>query len=105
MRDYLLVAFVVASVPVGLVLPYYALLVYAWISYMYPQMYTWSFGQTFPSAKLMACTAMIGALIRRDLDFAPLRRPGMIAMVLLALWFTVSTLFAIYPDDAWARWS
>ena len=58
MRDYLLVGFVVASVPIGLLVPYYALLVYAWISYMYPQMYVWGFGQTFPSAKLMACAAV-----------------------------------------------
>jgi probable O-glycosylation ligase (exosortase A-associated) len=104
MRDYLLVGFVVASVPIGLLVPYYALLVYAWISYMYPQMYVWGFGQTFPSAKLMACAAVGGAVLKRDMDLEPLRRPPMIVMMLLMVWFTVTTLFAIYPDDAWTEW-
>src|SRR5215475_7757726 len=104
MRDYILVAFVVASVPVGLILPYYALLVYAWVSYMYPQMYTWSFAQSFPCARLMASTAIVAAFVKRDLDFTPLRRGAMVVMMLLLGWFTLTTVFALYPDDAWLRW-
>ena len=66
MRDYLLVGFVLASLPIGFFRPYYALLVYSWFSYMYPNMYTWSFAQYFPSAKLTAMTAVAGAVITRD---------------------------------------
>jgi probable O-glycosylation ligase (exosortase A-associated) len=104
MRDYALVGFILASLPVGLFIPFYALLVYAWISYMYPHMYTWSFGQTFPSAKLMALVAIFGAAINKDGDFRPLRRPESIAMMLLFVCFTVSTFFAIQPEQAWSRW-
>src|SRR5437762_11163520 len=104
MRDFALVAFIVASLPVGMFVPFYALLVYAWISYMYPQMYAWSFAQYFPSAKLMAGAAVLGILIRRDVDLAPVRRPETIAMILLLVCFTISTVFAVYPVDAWERW-
>src|SRR5262245_1686009 len=104
MRDYALVAFVVASLPVGLFVPYYSLLVYAWISYMYPHMYTWSFGQFFPSAKLTALATVFGAIIKRDGDLRPLRRPESIAMMVLFACFTVSTFFAIQPEQAWGRW-
>src|SRR5215813_7471778 len=103
MRDYLLVGFVVASAPVGLLVPYYTLLVYSWISYMYPHMYAWSFGQTFPSAKLMAAATIGGLFIKRDGDISPLRRPEIIAMMLLLVCFTISTIFAVYPADAWDR--
>jgi probable O-glycosylation ligase (exosortase A-associated) len=104
MRDFALVAFVLASFPVGLLVPYYGLLVYTWVSYMYPHMYAWSFGRAFPSAKLMVCATIVGAVVRRDFDFAPLRRPAMAAMMLLLAWFTLTTVVAIYPERAWPRW-
>jgi len=104
MRDYALVAFVLVSFPIGLLMPFYALLVYAWISYMYPHMYVWDFGKTFPSAKLMVFATIVGALVRRDIDLAPLRRPAMIVMTLVLAWFTMTTLVAIRPDLAWPRW-
>jgi probable O-glycosylation ligase (exosortase A-associated) len=104
LRDFALIGFIVASVPVGLLVPYYSLLVYAWISYMYPHMYTWSYAQTFPSAKLTALVAIFGTLINREGDLRPLRRPENIAMIVLFACFTMSSFFAIQPERAWAKW-
>src|SRR5262245_6065113 len=104
MRDYVLLAIVFASLPVGLFVPYYGLLVYAWFSYMYPHTLTWSFARHFPSAKLMACATIAGALLTQDIDIRPLRRPETILMILLFICFTVSTALAIYPEIAWVKW-
>jgi putative inorganic carbon (hco3(-)) transporter len=103
-RDYLLIAFILASLPIGLIQPYYGLLVYAWISYMYPHLLTWGFAQTFPVAKLSAISAIVGTTIRQAGDTAPLRQRESLLMLLFFLSFTLSSFFAFYPDAAWAKW-
>jgi putative inorganic carbon (HCO3(-)) transporter len=104
MRDYLVIALVLASLPVGLFRPFYGLLVYAWISYMYPQELAWSFAQTFPIAKLSAFSVMGGLLFSPTGSMAAIRQKENIAMLLLWCTFTISSVFAVYPDRAWYHW-
>jgi len=104
MRDYLLIFLILANVPIGLVQPYYGMLVYTWISLMYPHLFTWSFGRTFPVAKLMAVSVIAGTIIRGAVKSAALRQRENVLMMLLGCTFTVSTIFAIYPANAWDRW-
>src|SRR5437016_507926 len=104
MRDYFVVLVFVASLPVALVRPYFGILVYAWISYMYPHQLAWSFAQTFPGAKLTAIAALAGTFFRREGDSAPLFKRESIAMVFVWFTFTVSTFFSVHPDDAWIKW-
>src|SRR5262245_35764593 len=104
MRDYLIIAVVLMSLPIGIIVPYYGILVYAWVSYMYPQTLAWSFAQTFPVAKLAAMSAVIGTILHRSLDFEPLRERENVLMMLLWGMFTISTVFAVYPNAAWSRW-
>src|SRR5438132_6232310 len=101
MRDYLLTFLILVNVPIGIVQPYYGLLVYCWVSYMYPHLLTWSFARTLPVAKLSAASALIGTLLVRTRDTAPLRQRESVAMALLWLTFTISTFFAFYPAEAW----
>lgn len=104
MRDYFVIAVVLASLPVGLIQPYYGLLVYAWISYMYPHLLAWSFAQSFPVAKLSAISTIVGTTIRQAGDTAPLRQRESLLMLLFFFSFTWSSFFAFYPDAAWAKW-
>ena len=104
MRDYILIGFVLASLPIGLIRPYYGLLVYAWISYMYPHLLTWSFAQSFPVGKFSAISAIVGTVIRQAGDTAPLRQRESVLLLLFFFSFTFSGFFAFYPDDAWAKW-
>src|SRR5437764_4357923 len=104
MRDYLIITVVLASLPVGLFRPFYGLLVYAWISYMYPHELAWSFAQTFPMAKLSALSVMGGLLFAPTGRFATIRQKENIAMLLLWCTFTISSVFATYPDRAWYHW-
>src|SRR5215475_12177292 len=97
MRDYLIVSVVLASLPIGLVRPYYGLLVYAWISYMNPHMLAWSFAQSFPVAKLAALSTMGGLIITLLVFQSYGRHRENIVMALLWCMFSVSTLFAVNP--------
>src|SRR5215470_2242643 len=104
MRDYLLASIILASVPVGLIRPYYGVLIYAWFSYMYPHLLTWSFARTLPIAKLAGISTLIGVTLQGTADSRPLRQRENILMIVLWLIFTLSSSFAFYPDEAWLKW-
>jgi probable O-glycosylation ligase (exosortase A-associated) len=104
MRDFLVVGLIVASLPIGLIRPYYAMLTYTWLSYMYPHMLTSGFAQTFPGAKLTALSTLAGTFITRSANIAALRQRENVIMIFLWCIFTFSTLFAVNPDDAWVQW-
>ena len=104
MRDYLIIGIVLASLPIGLFRPFYGLLVYAWISYMYPHELAWSMAQSFPVAKLSAFSVMGGLLFSPTGNIAALRQKENVAMLLFWVTFTISSVFAIYPAQAWVKW-
>lgn len=100
MRDYLIAAIVLASLPVGILRPYYGVLIYAWVSYMYPHLLGWSFVRTWPVGKIAGISTIVGAVVQHDGTFLPLKERETLLMVLLLLVFCVSTVFAFYPQDA-----
>jgi putative inorganic carbon (HCO3(-)) transporter len=104
MRDYLIVALVLLSLPIGLLQPYYGALIYAWISYMYPHYFAWTFARTFPVAKVAAASVFGGVLFSRAWDLKPIRQREVLLMLALLAWFGVSSIFAIYPAEAWSKW-
>lgn len=104
MRDYLVVGFIIASFPIGIIRPFYGLMIYTWVSFMYPQMLAWSFAQTFPVAKLAFISCLAGVLLNRGVDAAPLGKREMIALIVFWCTFSISSIFAIYPADAWGQW-
>ena len=71
---------------------------------MYPHLLTWSFGRTFPTAKLAALSAILGAFLKRAGKLALLFQRENVLMMLLWLTYTVSTAFAINPNEAWNTW-
>ena len=104
MRDYLLTSFVIGSLPICLFRPYYGLLLYAWLSYMYPQSMAWSLGQSLPFAKSVAIATVLGTVLNGVGDLSPLRRRETVLMICLWSVFTFSTIFAINPNEAWPEW-
>jgi probable O-glycosylation ligase (exosortase A-associated) len=104
MRDYIVIAVVLGSLPIGLIRPFYGLLAYAWISYMYPHELTWSFARTFPVAKLSALSVMAGLVFSPAGNIGAIRQRENISMLLLWCTFTISSAFALYPDQAWYQW-
>ena len=106
MRDYLIIAIVLASLPVGLFSPYGGLLVYSWISYMYPQWLAWSFARTFPVAYLAGLSLIVGFIIHRfPGQLAVVRMRENTTQIALLAMFTVSSIYSLYPVRAWVQFT
>ena len=71
---------------------------------MYPHFLAWSMAQHFPVAKLSAFSVMGGLLFSPTGNMAALRQKENVAMLLLWVTFTISSVFAIYPEQAWVKW-
>ena len=105
MRDYLVIAFVLACLPVGLYSPYFGLLFYSWISYFYPQWLAWSFARTFPIAYAAGLSLLAGFILNRlPGELSLLRRRENAVQIALLAMFTLSSYFSLYPAMAWDKW-
>src|SRR5262249_48845783 len=104
MRDYFIIGIILAGLPIGLFRPFYGLLFYTWISCMYPHELAWSFAKTIPVAKLSAISVMAGLLLNPRANFSVLRQRENISMFFLWCTFTISSVFAVYPQFAWIKW-
>src|SRR5215831_16676983 len=102
MRDYIFILFIAPSLPIGFVRPYYGMLLYTWLSFMYPHALTWLYAEG-PWAKLAALSTIAGTVVHGAGSIAPLRRRESLLMVLVWCTFTISTIFAINPS-AWDKW-
>ena len=97
-----LTAFVLAMLPICLAHPWIGMLMWAWLGYMNPHRLTWHFSHEMPYAIMVAVATLVGLLFTKDRKPIPWVRE---TYLLSALWllFTVSTVFALYPGEAWGR--
>ena len=107
MRDLLLILVIFLVLPACVYRPWIGILSWAWISYMNPHRLTWTFAYDFPFAQLVALATLAGFainLIRERRAFGYFN--GIELKLLLVLWFvfSVTTVFALQPDDAWESW-
>lgn len=102
MRDYIFLAFLFFSLPISFLRPFYGLLIYLCIGYLNPHRLTWGIAYSFPVAQVTAIATLLGTLAGGHLRF-PIRRE-FIVMFLLWIIFTISSLFSIYPQNAWTQW-
>jgi len=104
MRDLLVVAVVIVSLPVSFFRPWIGVLVWSWLGYMNPHRLTWGFAYTAPLAEMVALATLIGIPFFRTRFNFPWRKE---VFLLLGLWgiFLLSTLFSIHPQEAWPQFS
>ena len=103
-RDIILTTFVLGALPACVLRPHFGVLLWAWFAFMNPHKHTWNFAADFPFAMLIGAATLLGFIISRDKK--PFVWSGEILILLcLWAWFTVTTVFAIYPDDAWEYWT
>ena len=60
MRDLIVMAVVIGSLPVILFRPFYGLLVYSWLAFMRPQDMTWGASRDLPLSQWVAIAMVIG---------------------------------------------
>ena len=100
-RDLLVAAIVLASLPVALFRPWIGILVWSWISYMSPHRLTWGFAYTMPVA-FMASLATVGGMILTRAPISIPRDRTVNFLILLWVVFFLSSVFdPLYPIDAW----
>jgi len=93
MRDLIILAFILGSVPVCLFNPYYGVLMWTWIAYFNPHRYAWGIAYDFPVAQVIAYPTLIGMLFARKLNRQILTRET-ILLLMLWLWFCFTMFYA-----------
>jgi probable O-glycosylation ligase (exosortase A-associated) len=103
MRDVLVIAVVLGSIPFIFYRPYIGVLVYVWLSVMNPHQLAWGFAHDFQFAFIIAVVTLTSAL------FSPsLRRPPFSALsvllVLFIVWTGITTMYALFPSESLDKW-
>ncbi len=101
-RDILLTVVVFGLLPICLLRPWIGVLVWSWIGYMNPHRLAWGFARNIPFAFMVAIAVMFGFLFTKDRYSLPRTREVFLLLLLWATFF-LSTLFAVYPEDAWEQ--
>ena len=103
MRDIVLTAFVLGSLPFILRRPQLGVVMYVWLSVMNPHRLTWSFAQELNFAAIVALTTLAGALFSKDVKPPPTNALT-IAFIAFVGWTGLTTLFAMHPEEALPQW-
>lgn len=103
LRDLLLFATLLASIPVVLYRPWIGFLLWYWIALMSPHRLTWGFMYDFPVAVLVASVTLMGLILARDRRPVP-ASPEIFLICAMAAWFTLTTYLAWVPTAAWNYW-
>src|SRR5258708_28905516 len=84
MRDFVILAIILGSVPICLFNPYYGVLMWSWVAFFNPHRYAWGIAYDFPVAQVIAVPTLLGTLFARKLNRHFLTRE---TVLLLLLWF------------------
>jgi putative inorganic carbon (HCO3(-)) transporter len=93
MRDLLVMAIILGSVPVCLVSPYFGVLMWYWVSYFNPHRFTWAYAYDFPVALVVAVPTLLGVVFASKSLRSLVERESVLLM-LLWTWFTLTYVYA-----------
>jgi putative inorganic carbon (hco3(-)) transporter len=109
-RGALLLAYILLSVPVCFLRPFYGIALWTIIAFLDPQSFTWSAAAAFPWALAVGGATLCGFpfFAARGTSF----RSGKFALLaILWIWFTVTSalssntpLFVHHAADTWSKW-
>ncbi len=103
MRDLLITAIVLGSIPYMLRNPPVGIIMWVWISVMNPHRLSWGFAYSFPFAEIIAIATILGMLFSGSKRHLPVRSVT-ICLFLFMSWMCVTSIFAIHPDQVYYRW-
>jgi len=103
LRDVVFIIVWLGLLPVSLVRPWLGILAWYWLAFMVPHGLTWGFSRTLPVAMGVGGATLIGWAFAKDRK--PIRVTfTLIALVLLTIDFTITTVFAFAPEEAFGKW-
>ncbi|TXL65950.1 putative O-glycosylation ligase, exosortase A system-associated [Zeimonas arvi] len=103
MRDILLTLILVGLLPISFKRPYIGALIFALISLANPHRMTWGFAYSMPWAMAYAGVTILGLLATQERQIADSIKRYSPVLLYLA-WMAVTSIFALEPGEARARW-
>jgi probable O-glycosylation ligase (exosortase A-associated) len=103
MRDPVLTILIFGSLPFIIWRPWIGVLVWSWIGLMNPHRLTWSYAFAMPFAQAVAIATLLGMLFTKEKLRIPWS-PAVVALLMLIVWMTVTTVFALNSDAAFVLW-
>ncbi len=102
MRDILVIALILLSLPFCFRRPYLGIFMWCIVSYVNPHRFAWGAAFHFPAALLVAAATLLGWLFSSEKGRLSRQRE---VFLLLLLWanFALTTIVALYPDAAMNR--
>lgn len=102
MRDIIITLIIFGAIPLVFKRPWTGILLFSWISYMNPHRLTYGFAFTFQFALIAALVTIIAFALDRNPKKIPLT-PISVLLGLFILWTAVTTITALAPEPATAR--
>lgn len=102
MRDVALALFIFGLIPFMLTRPYIGLLVWSWLGYMNPNRLAFGFAYNFPWVQLVAIVTLVGMAFSSEKKRMPISTVSVLLFLLIA-WTGITTIFAVEPTDAFAK--
>lgn len=103
MRDILVTLIIFGCLPFVFKRPYLGALLWVWVSVMNPHTQGWGFAATFPFAAIVALVTIASLLFTKEPKSLP-TTPVIVVFIVFVLWMNITTLFALYPEDAYIQW-
>jgi putative inorganic carbon (HCO3(-)) transporter len=103
MRDILVTLVVFGSLPFIFRKPWFGAIMWIWISVMNLHSQGWGFARTMPFAAIIAGVTVMSLLFSAQKHRLP-NSPVTVVFVLFMAWMSVTSLFAIHPDQISAQW-
>ena len=103
MRDFLIVLMVFGSVPFTLIRPQVGIIMWFWLGLMNPHRLAFGYAQQLRVAVIVGAATLIGWLFSNESK----RPPNVFiiyALAALTFWVSLSTFFAIHPEDSIPKW-
>jgi putative inorganic carbon (HCO3(-)) transporter len=101
-RDLLFTLGFAVVLPACFIRPWIGILMWTWFAYMNPHRYLWGFAHNLSFAQFVALATLAGLLFTSERKRFLWTRETVTLMALWA-WFTVTTVFALYPESAWEQ--
>ena len=104
MRDLILTALVLGSVPFILRNPFIGLLMWVWLGIMNPHQLTWGFSRSMPFAQIVAITTLV-SMVFHTAKLHPFPRDRVaVLLVIFVIWLCISPLTSFHPELEFKFW-
>lgn len=103
MRDIIILIAICGFIPFIFTRPWFGILAWSILGYLNPHKMGWGFVNHLPLAFVIGGITLVSAVFSKDRKGIAWS-PGMVLLLLLAVWFTLTTMNSLVPAEAWQKW-